>query len=366
MVIFVSKNSETTPLDSTSWEDEKQMQNYILKNSEIIFSKFLNGVKICPIGRELYNGNGYADFVFLDQEGSLYVVEAKLDSNSDKRKIFAQVTGYVSAIRSQSTTQSFDDFIISCEQSIKKQLGFSETFDKYIQEKFKIDQNSVYKIKSTLENNIREQSVFCIIMMDIIDNELKLDIDSHQIDSKNRKICGVELQKYEIKEDPDSFLVVPHYYGIEKLHLNEKNDSEYDKTHVKGWNFFNDEIQKNTELDQNTKKNILKLTDSLENIPYSGGWMRLSNKKLETFFKKFGDYDYFVLNIYQDGTLNFHIKSPFKDDLKLGQDFRSQLSNIDPIIENELKSRTDYYSIKPELWIPKVDEFIALFEKFYS
>ncbi len=175
-------------------------------------------------------------------------------------------------------------------------------------------------------------------------------------------MCGVELQKYL---ESDTSFVTLHYYGIEKLFLNEKHTSKWYQGHVKGWNFFNDKILTSEKLDENTRKNILKLTASLENIPGSEGWVKKSNNKLETFFKKFGDCDYYVLNIYYDGTLNFHLTSAFKDDPNLGQDFKNQFSKIDPIIEQEIKGRT-FYRVKPELWIPKIDEFIALFEEFYS
>jgi len=362
MVIFVSKNSNNYTLDEVEWREETEIQDFIVENSKTIFSEFLDeDVKICAIGRELPNGNGKADIIFLDQTGSLYIVEAKLDSNTDKRHVFAQVMGYVSAVRNQCVYQTFDDFINDCEQSIKKQFGFSGTFDEYIQQKFDIDEKAVNEIRNNLKNNIKENSVFCIIIMDTIENSLKLDIDNYLMNGL--QVCGVELQKHL---ESDTSFVIPHYYGIEKLFLNEKHTSKWYRVHVKGWNFFNDKILTSQKLDENTRKNILKLTASLENISGSEGWVKKSNNKLETYFKKFGDYDYHVLNIYDNGTLNFHIKSPFKDDLKLGQDFRSQLCNIDPIIEEEMKSRTEFYSVKPELWIPKIDEFIALFEKFYS
>ena len=361
MVIFVKNNSKNHTQNSIEWREETEIQDFVVENAETIFSEFLdvNG-KICAIGKELHNGNGYADFIFLDQNGSLYIVETKLDSNTDKRRVFAQVTGYMGGIRNQCVYQTFEGFISDCEQSIQKQFGFSGTFDEYVQEKFKIDKKSVNEMKSNLKNNIKENSVFCIIIMDKIENSLKLDIDHYLMN--NIQMCGVELQKYS---ESDTSFVTLHYYGIEKLFLNEKHTSKWYQEHVKGWNFFNDKILASEKLDENTKTKILKLTAALENISNSEGWVKKSNNKLETFFKKFGDYDYYVLNIYDDGTLNFHLTSTFKDDPNLGQDFKNQFSKIDPIIEQEIKGRT-FYSVKPELWVPKVDEFISLFEEFYA
>ncbi len=180
MVIFVSNNSKTHTLDSEEWKDETEIQDFVVKNAKTIFSEFLDeDGKICAIGKELRNGNGEADIIFLDQNGSLYIVETKLDSNTDKRQVFAQVMGYMSGIRNQCVYQTFDDFINDCEQSIQNQFGFSGTFTEYIKQKFETDEESVNEIKSNLKNNIKENSVYCIIVMDLIENSLKLDIDHY-------------------------------------------------------------------------------------------------------------------------------------------------------------------------------------------
>ncbi len=362
MVIFVSENSKIHTIDSIGWKDEYEMQDFVVENSKIILSEFLDeDAKICAIGKELANGNGRADVIFLDQNGSLYIVETKLDSNTDKRQVFAQVTGYVSAVRNQCVYQTFDDFINDCERSIQNKFGFSGTFNEYIRQKFEIDEKTANEIKTNLKNNIEEQSIFCIIVMDAIDNSLKMDIDNYLI--KHLKICGVELQKYPAESN--SFFVVPHYYGIEKLFLNEKHTTKWYKEHVQGWHFFNNAIQDSQKLDENTKKNILKITNSLENITDSDGWVKKATNKLEIYFKKFGDYEYHVLNIYENGTFSFHLNA-FKDNPKLGQDFKNQLSEIDPIFKKEIEDKSKYYKIKHERWTPKIDEFIALFKKIYS
>jgi len=89
-----------------------------------------------------------------------------------------------------------------------------------------------------------------------------------------------------------------------------------------------------------------------------------SNKKLESYFDKFNDGEDLVLTINVCGEMNFHLKNMFKNDTKLSQDFLNQLYKIIPISE-ELENRW-YFHVKPEDWIPKVDEFTVLFEKFYS
>lgn len=361
MVILISKNSKTHHKESVEWREEPELQDFVVENAQIIFSKFLDkDTKICVIGKELENENGRADILLLDQTGSLYIVETKLDSNTEKRHIFAQLTGYLSAVRTQYVYPNFGDFIKDCEESIKSKFKFSGSFDEYIQKKFDIEKENVDEIKNNLKNNIEENSVYGVIVMDTIENSLKLDIDYFLMNNFN--LCGIELQKHS---EYDATFVVPQYYGFEKLGLTEKRDSKWYREHEKGWHLFNAEIQKNSELDENSKKNILKITNVLENIPNSEGWIRKSNKTLETYFQKFSDSNDLVLTIKVNGILNFHLEKTFKDNPTMHDDFKNQLSKIDPIIEREIKGRV-FYNISPELWMPKIDEFIALFEKFYS
>jgi len=253
MVILITKNSKTHSEDSVEWPKETDFQDFVVENCQIIFSQFDKDSKIIPIGRELVNENGRADIIFLDQNGSLYIVEAKLDSNNNKRSIFAQLTGYMSAVRNQSKYQTFEHFINDCEKSIQNKFEFSGTFDEYLQQEFELDKKSIIEIKNNLKNNIENNSVFGIIIMDFIENSFKLDID-YQL-SNNFKICGIELQKHL---ENDTFFVVPQYYGLEKLFLDSRKDPSWYKKHVEGWYIFNEEIQKNQELDENTKKKYSK------------------------------------------------------------------------------------------------------------
>jgi len=360
MVIFVSKNSKTRIQDYVEWKKEPELHDYVIENSEIIFSEFLDkGIKICAIGEELNNENGRADIIFLDQNGSLYIVETKLDSNTDRRHVLSQVTQYMSAVWSQCVHHKFEYFINDCEESIKNKFKFSGNFDEYIRQKFDIDEKTVNEIKRKLENNIRGNSIFGVIIMDYIENPLKLDIDYFLTNQFN--ICGIELQKYS---ESDTFFVVPQYYGLEKLGYVETRNTDWYKKHVEGWYVFNIAIQKNQELDENTKKSILKLTASLENIPGSAGWVRKSDDTLETYFPKIEDSDRTAFTIRVNGRLNFNLR-PLMKDPKLIQDFKDQFSKIDSDIEQKIKDR-EMFPITVETWAPKIDEFIEFLRKFYS
>jgi len=361
MVILITKNSKTYSKDPVFWKDEYKLQGFVVDNAQIIFSKFLDDdTKICVIGKELVNDNGRADIILLDQNGSLYIVETKLDLNKEKRQMFAQLMGYLSAISTQNVYPNFGNFIKDCEESIKSEFGFMGNFDEYIQKEFNVTKEDVEQIKNNLKKNIEKNSVYGLFVMDLIENSLKNDIDYFL--RRGFKFCGIELQKYSAL---GVSLIIPQYHGIEKLNLTEKRDPKWYREHEEGWHLFNAEIQNNSELDENTKKSILKISNVLENISNSSGWIKKANKTLEPYFQKFSNSNDLVLKISINGNLTFHLKRTFKDQAELNQEFKMELSKLTPSLKENLEPGINY-NVPPELWMPKVDEFIALFEKFYS
>ena len=361
MVILITKNSQTDHKDSVEWKHESELQGFVVENTQIIFSKLLDkDIKICVIGKELVNENGRADIILLDQNGSLYIVEAKLDSNTGKRQMFAQLLGYLSAISTQNDYPNFGNFIKDCEESIKSTFGFMGNFDEYVQKEFNVTKKDVEQIKNNLKKNIEKDSVYGLFVMDLIENSLKNDIDYFL--RRGFNFCGIELQKYSAL---DISFIVPQYHGLEKLNLTEKRDPKWYREHEEGWHLFNAEIQNNSELDVNTKKSILKITNVLENISNSSGWIRKANKTLEPYFQKFSDSDDLVLKISINGNLTFHLQKTFKDQAELNQEFKMELSILTQSLKGKLEPGKNY-NVPPELWMPKIDEFIALFEKFYS
>ena len=360
-MIFAETKLGSEILSSIKWRDEIELQDFVVKNSKEIFSKFLEDVKICIIGREINNENGRVDILLLDQNGLVYIVEVKLDSwSSGKRHIFAQLFGYMSAISNQCKFQGFDRFIKNCEESIKDNFEFNGTFDQYLEQEFEISQDQVKKIKTDLEINIKENTIYGVIVMDTLEDSLKRDID-HWLTTEIR-VSGIELQRYSKN---DTIFTTLNHYGAEKLYLNKKHSSKWDNEHIKGWEYFENEIRENQELNENAK-NILQLVDTLKQIPESEGYMKKSSKTLVTYFKRFGNWGETPLKIYPNGELRLHWKSVFKDDVKISEEFKRDFFKIDPIFEQEFEYNKTVYGIKPDKWIPKIDEFIKLFRKYFS
>jgi len=369
MVIFVSTNSGIHSSDMIEWKDELEMQDFILQKPEAVFSEFFEeSVRICPIGKELSNENGRADFIFLSEYADLFIIETKLDSNNDKRDIFSQVKGYASAIRNQCTFQTFDDFLKDCEKSIESNqldevahnLGNSVVFKEYLNRQFKSSVEETNKILAALKKNIKENSnVFCVIVMDHISNSFKRDIDYYIADKSH--IFGVELQKYI---QNNSQIIVPLYYGLEKLLLEETYSSEWQEQHEKGWNTFNENIKSNSELDDKTKNTILKFTAALGNMHGTEGWLKISNNTLKIYFENAGFSNKSTLYIAENGELIIYLNA-FRDNPEISSNFKNQLSKIDNSIKKNINRELTLH-VKPEIWIPKVDEFIAVFEKVCS
>jgi predicted metal-dependent hydrolase len=101
------------------------------------------------------DGGGSIDLLCVDNEGNIYIVETKLQKNSDRRTIIAQLLDYAS----QMAKESFDTF----KRKIEERTG--ESIDKILGE----DTDIVNSIKQSLD----EKRFVLIVCMDNIEQRLK-------------------------------------------------------------------------------------------------------------------------------------------------------------------------------------------------
>ncbi len=91
--LYRFNNSEVTRIVSSAYDDEKSLQ--VLLEHLIRSEKRLLGNKIVAYKREIQTDSGRPDFVLLDSEGRIILVECKIISNEGiRRKIIAQLLDY--------------------------------------------------------------------------------------------------------------------------------------------------------------------------------------------------------------------------------------------------------------------------------
>ena len=86
--IIISKDNETRKIEESKFEAETKLQKYIYNNPEILpIEEIEEEIPFIIAAREVPTNSGPIDAVGLDKNGNIYVIETKLYSNSDKRKI---------------------------------------------------------------------------------------------------------------------------------------------------------------------------------------------------------------------------------------------------------------------------------------
>lgn len=91
MQLWRVNDGDVSPVDASPFENEKEMQDLIERNPEILPID----ADLMVLAREVQCGAGIADFVAVDmQTGQLVIIETKLARNGDRRRAVAQVLDY--------------------------------------------------------------------------------------------------------------------------------------------------------------------------------------------------------------------------------------------------------------------------------
>lgn len=209
MSIIISRNGKkATPVEESKIKDESQLQHYIADNPEVIP---LDQVKESPeffvVGVEVDTKSGPVDAIGLDSDGEIYLIETKLEQNSDKREIIAQIFDYAANI--WKTDGSTDEFIENLD--VKVQELRDMTLQQKIQQDFTLDATEANKVLSTLRNNIDGGYFRFVICMDALDERLK-DLILYINYNSKFDIYAVDFEFYRYE---DMQIVKPQLYGAE-------------------------------------------------------------------------------------------------------------------------------------------------------
>ena len=100
MAIIVQREGERAKIVSESkFPNEAELQRYVYENPEVLpISDIKEDAQFTVLDKETPVGTGSIDILGVDSEGDLYIIETKLFSNSDKRKVLGQVLDYGAAL----------------------------------------------------------------------------------------------------------------------------------------------------------------------------------------------------------------------------------------------------------------------------
>jgi len=91
--MIVQREGERAKIISESrFPNEAELQRYVYENPEVLpISDIKEDARFTVLDKETPVGTGFIDILGVDSEGDLYIIETKLFSNSDKRKVLPHV-----------------------------------------------------------------------------------------------------------------------------------------------------------------------------------------------------------------------------------------------------------------------------------
>jgi len=202
-------------LDKEDYEDEKQMQKYIEENPEVVpLHEVKENTNFSVIAREYTVDGEYVDAIILDEDGDVYIIETKLETNSDKREVIAQAFDYGAAL--WDTQQPYKTL-----EQLEGNLDQYSSLREWAEAELSLDEDSYDLFRNQLMENLDSGDFSYVIVMDDINDRLKTLI-KYLNQNSSFTLFGVELEYYEFD---DKTIANPNIYGAElqKSHSRTKS-----------------------------------------------------------------------------------------------------------------------------------------------
>ena len=210
MAILISRNGRPAKrLNKLPIEKESFIQEYVMTNPEVIpLYDIQDDIKLLVVAREFTVGHGRIDALGIDQYGTIYVVEAKLDKNITKREVVAQALDYGASLWRHST--DFASFRERLEQSVKNLYGGIGLYAK-LAEYFHLDVDEVELLLQNLSIKLSNGLIKFVIVMDYLDEGLK-DLIVYVNQNSKFDLYAVDFEYYQHE---DNEIIIPKLFGAE-------------------------------------------------------------------------------------------------------------------------------------------------------
>ena len=189
-IIFKQDDGKMAKIMSSRYDDESLLQS-LIKDYPTLLPNVLSE-KIFTLVDEYPTDTGNIDILCVDEEGRIYIVETKLEKNSDRRTIIAQLLDYAT----QMGKETFDNFQNKIkertEKSINEILG-------------ELGENA--EISERIKQSLAEKNFVLVVAMDNIDPKLK-DIIIYLNQDWEMDIFGLELNRYYIEGKGEVFVPI--------------------------------------------------------------------------------------------------------------------------------------------------------------
>lgn len=210
-VLFSAGGGMAERLDRTEFDNEKSMRDMLLRHPDMIpVYEIDEDLRLLTIKRELRvheaGSDKFADAVAVDNNGSLYLIEAKLFKNPDKRQVVAQALSYGASLWASS--QSSGEFLSILDEACMDL--FEKQFLAKVKDFYALDDVQAESFKDALSKNWDEGVFKFVIYMDRVGDDLKNLVTYLNKRSKfDLYLVGVDYYRRGGDE-----IIIPKIYGV--------------------------------------------------------------------------------------------------------------------------------------------------------
>ena len=348
MAIIVQRKGERAEIVSEiRFPDEAELQRYVYENPQVLpIPDIKEDVQFTVLDKETPVRTGYIDILGVDSEGDLYIIETKLFTNSDKRKVLAQVLDYGAAMWSahqapEAFLRLLDERLSQKGTSLRELLEWS--FGQAAEE-----------VEEGMRRCLESGAFRFIILMNRVPSDLKTLIQFVNSYS-NFSVYAVELGHYK---HGDLHIFVPHVFGAEERKRVPSSGS-------KRWNeasFFQVLVEK---VDPNTAAAMHKLYDFTKSYADEIVWGRGGKGAFNAKFFIVSPKSLYTA--WDDGKITFRFgwlvgEAAEKLRGKLGGELRA-IDRLAPYVPTD---EHRFANIPPEAWVPVYDELLAALDRFLA
>ena len=369
---------------------EEELENLVINNPKIFpIEKISGNVQWIPISKQMRllrvgnNDKVRTDTIGVDDQGAIYVIENKLDDNSDESRVSQQVRDYVHILR----TMKWEDFLRKIEQannsdSIKeKKFNFSGKSLKEILNTTKDLNGNSWSLEKSVEcfenikNTFEDGKFFAIICINKISKPLRISIDGeNEITDENvMSMFALEVNKFQT--DKEEKIIVTNTYPYNLSELRERKTS---REKIRRGKKFDNQLATTNSLSKSEKDFLKKYVQKLKNKSDDFKYGKGKTSRLLPIFLINGN-EKSPIAIDAQGFLSLQFESLCEpEEEKISEDMNveekcfsdfirelKQIEHLDKIIIRSPSGRFTNKNIDLKDWMSFEDKIITILEKVF-
>jgi len=390
MPVFIeTKPNFLKPVKELDYKEgrEEELENLVINNPKIFPIEIISeNVQWIPISKQmrLLGGIVRTDTIGVDDEGNIYVIENKLDDNSDESRVSQQVRDYVHILR----TMKWEDFLRKIEQannsdSIKeKKFNFSGKSLKEILNTTKDLNGNSWSLEKSVEcfenikNTFEEGKFLAIICINKISKPLRISIDGeNEITDENvMSMFALEVNKFQT--DKEEKIIVTNTYPYNLSELRERKTS---REKIRRGKKFDNQLATTNSLSKSEKDFLKKYVQKLKNKSDDFKYGKGKTSRLLPIFLINGN-EKSPIAIDTQGFLSLQFESLCEpEEEKISEDMNveekcfsdfiielKQIEHLDKIIIRSPSGRFTNKNIDLKDWMSFEDKIITILEKVFT